>query len=260
MVAYIYLTIQWRRTAESTLQAIGDRILQLERSRQESDDFVRMEFQQFRTLTETMSRLLERNEALLNRVITADHSIQLKGADGKNHDNSTVNDASSKVPSIAERRQRADQFYSELRTDGALNQLCDKFKDFNKWTPTSFTTDPQINSKGIELTPDEEQLFEEMLLRAQNRAQAVELKRRLLIANAVQDKIEEALAARDSGLEYHEILVPKDLLNPACTVSFNQTEVMLSRDEYPEIPLLNKEYDLAIGDWIKEARGFFSTP
>ena len=166
--------------------------------------------------------------------------------------------ASSDAVHVAERRVVAAKAGELLRRDPEIRQLYDRFSrdegGFPHWSSAHFLEDSAINPRELALTEKQQEEFELLFARAHQQIRILDLRRQRATAEAVIRVLEARIFDGEQAEPFSAYT------DDAIAVSISKDlEVMLPRDECPEIALLREEKKSAIVDWLLEAQQFFAS-
>ncbi len=120
------------------------------------------------------------------------------------------------------------------------------------WDPDRFLEDRRINPHAVTLSAEERREFELMYALACRRVEAIDLRKRLIVAEFVAGEIEERLDGADG--EMSEVSGESRVVYLPGSFSF-----VLTADAYSEIGLLEDEKKVTVFEWLTEAKDFFAS-
>jgi hypothetical protein len=160
---------------------------------------------------------------------------------------------------LKERESEAKKELDRLLSDPKTAELYEFYKRnenrFEEWSLGKFIEDPKINPNRMALSDQDMIRIEIAYHRAVYRIKMKDTERELALQRAVAEKLMEQAEYVNRGEE-----PPKPgsrFIDAVAVVQSNNMNVIIPRDEHPEIGVLLLERDPEIARWLKEVGDFF---
>ncbi len=161
--------------------------------------------------------------------------------------------------SLEERYERARAVMRRVKDDEELAALTDAYtrggRSYPNWRLSEFLSDPRINKAGRELDELDRFSLQVLYQKHTRRIESVDTRYKLVAADGISRKLQEAADARKRGEDPQDILLPGG--NVVFMSNHNGVRVHLTEEECPELSVLASERRPAMVGWLIEACGFF---